>query len=194
MLKNIKNTLLIGLVTVMILSACSVTRDWKIFAVEEEPNIDIQFRLPPEWRVDYAPTPNTPGQWDILLAPPKCAEDQETLYSDNCIDLTVYIKGEANYDQQDSIAFASQSFALTESGSEQTVLMGQSAFKVHGLEVQRFDHKVFVGEDEIQLSFYFFETEKADYTFLTEFPYDEREEGEAAQNFSRLLESIEVID
>jgi hypothetical protein len=137
--------------------------------------------------------PNIPGQWDVLLAPPKCAEDQETNYGDNCINLTVYIKDQANYNQQESIAFASQSFSLNESGSEQTVLMGQNTFKVDGLQVQRFNHKIFIGEDELQLSFYFFETEQAYYTFLTEFPYDERD-GEAAQNFKRLLDTIEVID
>jgi hypothetical protein len=192
--KNIKNTLFAGIILILILSACSPTRDWKIFAIEEEPGIDIQFRLPPDWLVDYAPSPNTPGQWDVLLTPPKCAADQEINFADNCVNLTIYIKDQADYDQQESIAFASQSFALNESGSEQTVLMGQNTFKVDGLEVQRFNHKVFIGEDELQLSFYFFETEQAYYTFLTEFPYDEREEGEAARNFDLLLESIEVID
>lgn len=192
--KNIKNTLFAGIILILILSACSPTRDWKVFAIEEEPGIDIQFRLPPDWLVDYAPSPNTPGQWDVLLAPPKCAADQEINFADNCVNLTIYIKDQADYDQQESIAFASQSFALNESGSEKTVLMGQNTFKVDGLEVQRFNHKVFIGEDEVQLSFYFFETEQAYYTFLTEFPYDEREEGEAARNFDLLLESIEVID
>ena len=110
--KTIKTTLFVGIIILLILSACSPTRDWKIFAIEEEPGIDIQFRLPPEWRVDYSPSPNTPGQWEILLVPPKCAEDQQTNYGDICVNLTIYIKEQADYDQQESIAFASQSFAL----------------------------------------------------------------------------------
>ena len=72
--------------------------------------------------------------------------------------------------------------------------MGQNTFTVDGLQVQRFNHKVFVGEEELQLSFYFFETNQAYYTFLTEFRYDEREDGEAPQNFELLFESIEVLD
>jgi hypothetical protein len=194
MSKTLKNALFVGIILIFMLSACSPTRDWKIFAIEEEPGIDIQFRLPPEWLVDYAPSPNIPGQWEVLLTPPKCAEDQETNYADNCVNLTVYIKDQADYDQQESIAFASQSFALNETGSEQTVLMGQNTFTVDGLQVQRFNHKVFVGEEELQLSFYFFGTNQAYYTFLTEFPYDEREDGEAPQNFELLFESIEVLD
>ena len=191
-----KSMLLTGLIALLILSACSsigATRDWKVFAIEEEPAIDIQFRLPPDWYVDYAPTPNTPGQWDIALVPPKCSSGQETDFEDNCISLTAYIKGVSEFNKPEFLTFASQNITLNESESEETLMMGQNTFEVDGLSIQRFNHKVFIGEDEIQMSIFFFETDSAYYVFISEFPYDERD-GQAAENFSLLIESIEVIE
>jgi len=52
MQKRRKTMLLTGLIALIVLSACSpnrATRDWNVFSIEEEPAIDIQFRIPPEW-------------------------------------------------------------------------------------------------------------------------------------------------
>lgn len=196
MQKQRRTMLLTALIALLILSACSTigaTRDWQVFAIEEEPAIDIQFRLPPEWYVDYAPTVNTPGQWDIALVPPKCSSGQETDFEDNCISLTAYIKDRSEFNKPEFLSFASQNITLNPSGTEETLMMGQNTFEVDDLSVQRFNHKVFIGEDEIQMSIFFFETDSAYYAFISEFPYDERE-GQAAKNFDRLIESIEIID
>ena len=196
MQKHRKTMLLTGLIALIVLSACSpnrATRDWNVFSIEEEPAIDIQFRIPPEWYVDYAPTVNTPGQWDIALVPPKCSSEQETEFEDNCISLTAYIKNLADFNKPQFLSFASQNITLNPSESEETLMMGQNTFEVNGLSVQRFNHKVFVGEEEIQMSILFFETDSAYYAFISEFPYDEQD-GQAAENFNRLVESIEIVD
>lgn len=196
MQKQRRIMLLTGMIALLILSACSTngaTSDWHVFAIEEEPAIDIQFRLPPEWYVDYAPTVNTPGQWDIALVPPKCSSDQETAFEDNCITLTAYIKDLASFNKPDFLSFASQNITLNPSGSEETLMMGQNTFEVDGLTMQRFNHKVFIGEDEIQMSILFFETDSAYYAFISEFPYDEQD-GQAAENFNRLVESITTVN
>ena len=173
-------------------SACTSetpVEDWKVFAIEEYPPIDIQFRLPPRWHVDYAPTAEIPGQWEVALVPPLCSKDQETEYADNCIALTITIKGEADFDKLDFLSVISQSMTLNQSGGEETIFMGQNNFEVNGLTVQRYNHKLFIGEEEVQMSFFFIETESAYYLFVSELPYDQRE-GEVAGQFNRLIESI----
>lgn len=189
------NIIVWGLIFLVILSACgsrSVTRDWNTFEIQEEPAIDINFKLPPGWHVDYAPTEDVPGQWDVALVPPFCASDQETEFSDNCISLTIQIKGQSNFDKQEFLDLVSKSMTLNESGSEETILMGQNNFKVGGLTLYRYNHKFFIGEEEEQLSFIFFETDGAYYYFVSELPYSERE-GEVAQQMDQLIQSIEVI-
>ncbi len=180
----------------LILSACQAnqsTSDWKTFDIQEEPAIDITFKLPPRWHVDYAPTADVPGQWDVALVPPLCSADQATEYSDNCISLTIQIKGQSDFDKQEFVNLVSQSMTLNETGDEKTILMGQNNFKVGGLTLYRYNHKFFIGEEEEQLSFIFFETESAYYYFASELPYAERD-GETAQQLDLLVQSIAVIN
>ncbi len=189
-------TIAMGLMALLMLAACqpeTSTDEWKLFAIEEKPAIDIQFRLPPKWHIDYAPTPDVPGQWDVALVPQYCAKGQETEYADNCIALTITIKGEADFDKMETLSVISQSMTLNESGGEETIFMGQNQLEVNGLTVQRYNHKLFIGEEEVALYFYFLETDSTYYLFVTELPYDERE-GDTAETFNRLLESIEEID
>jgi len=190
------SVILLGLIALFILSACSPkvsTEDWKVFTISEEPAINIQFRLPPEWYVDYAPKIDVPGQWDVALVPPRCAEDQQTDFEDNCISLTIHLKETSAFDKPGFLAFASQSITLNQSGTEKTIMMGQTTSEVDGLTLQRYNHKFMIGEDEVQMSLLFFETDSAYYIFISELPYDERE-GEVAALFDLLIGSIEVID
>lgn len=198
MRKQIKRTLFIGLVTLLLLTGCGIlggqpTKDWKIFAIEEEPEIDIQFRLPPEWLVDYTPSAENIGQWDLVLIPPRCASDQEEDYADNCISLTVNLKGISAFDKADFLAFASQGITLNQTGSEKTIMMSQDSFEVGEITVQRFNHKLLIGEEEVQMSLLFFETDSAYYTFIAELPYEERE-GEVADKFDLLVNSLAETD
>lgn len=193
-----QRTVLIGLIALLMLSGCGLfggtsTQDWKVFAIEEEPAIDIQFSLPPEWQADYAPSVENIGQWEIALVPPRCAEDQEEDYADNCISLTVNIKEISDFDKNEFLTFASQNITLNQSGGEETILMGQNAFEVNGLTIKRFNHKLFIGDEEVQMSLLFFETDSSYYSFITELPYEERE-GEVAEQFDLLLNSLEERD
>ncbi len=195
MKKHINVIIFWGLIMLVILSACgsgNPTRDWNTFEIQEEPAIDITFKLPPGWHVDYAPTADVPGQWDVALVPPLCSSDQETEFSDNCISLTIQIKGQADFDKQEFLDLVSQSMTLNETGSEKTILMGQNNFKVGSLTLYRYDHKFFIGDAEEQLSFIFFETDGAYYYFASELPYAERD-GETAQQLDQLIQSITVI-
>jgi hypothetical protein len=190
-----KRTILIGLIALVMLTGCGLlggdsTQDWKAFAIEEEPAIDIQFRLPPKWQADYAPSVENIGQWEIALIPPRCAEDQEEDYADNCISLTVNLKELSDFNKNEFLTFASQNITLNQTGDEATILMGQNTFEVNGLSIQRFNHKLYIGEQEVQMSLLFFETEGAYYTFITELPYAERE-GEVADQFDLLINSLE---
>jgi len=181
------------LISLIALTACSIgnsTKDWSVFAIEEEPAIDIQFRLPPDWYVDYAPLAAVPGQWDVALVPPRCSEDQEKDFADNCITLTIHTKDISNFDQKAYLASVGRDMLLTETGSEKTMLMSKNILEVDDLTIQRFNHKFYIGEDEVQLSFLFFETDSAYYSFAIELPYDERD-GDVADLFNKLVGSIE---
>ena len=198
MRKQLTRIAFIGLIAVLLLSGCDLlggnaTQDWKIFAIEEEPDIDIQFPLPPEWQVDYAPSVQEIGQWEIALVPPRCAEDQEQDYADNCVSLTVKIKEISDFNKNEFLSFASQSITLNQSGDEATIMMGQNTFEAGDVTIQRFNHKVFIGEQEIQMSIFFFETDSAYYTFITELPYDQRE-GDVAEQFDLILNNLEELD
>ena len=194
--KRIHKIMFIGLVALLSLSACSTNpaiEDWKIFDIAQEPRIDIVFRLPPDWFVDYAPVVDTPGKWNVILIPPKCAPDQATEFEDNCVNLSIYLKGETDFDKQSFLAFASQNIILNQTGTEKTIMMGQNTFEVNGLTVQRYNHKLFIGEQEVQMSFLFFETENAFYTLISEIPYEERE-GSLAEEIDLLVNSITLRD
>ncbi len=198
MRKQLIRTALIGLTVLLLLTGCGLlggadTQDWNTFAIEEEPAIDVQFKLPPQWHVDYAPSIQNIGQWEIALVPPRCEADQEEDYADNCISLTVSIKALSDFDKNEFLTFASQNITLNPSGGEETIMMGQNSFEVDGLTIQRFNHKLFIGEQEVQMSIYFFETDSSAYSFITELPYDERQ-GEVAAQFDLLLNSLEEID
>ncbi len=187
------HTIIFTLISLIVLTACNTgtsTKDWSVFAIEEEPAIDIQFRLPPEWVVDYAPLAAVPGQWDVALVPPYCAADQEKVFADNCITLTIHTKDITNFDKKAYLASVGRDMVLTETGSEKTMLMSQNILEVNDLTIQRFNHKFYIGEDEVQLSFLFFETDSAYYSFAIELPYDERD-GDVADLFNKLLGSIE---
>lgn len=196
MIKQHRLLITITVLTLLLLSACEAetsTSEWKVFAIEEEPEIDIQFSLPPNWYVDYSPADDTKGQWDIVLVPPYCAEDQETEYEDTCVTLSIMIKSEADFDSTEFLSLVGKSMTLTEAGDEETIMMGQSSFDVGSITIQRFNHKFYIGDDEVQMSFFYFETENIYCYFATEFPYDERE-GDTADLFDLLIESIEIID
>jgi len=191
---RLKMTLMLSFFILIILSACSsggATKDWKVFTIQSEPAIDIQFRLPPEWYVDYAPNVDVVGQWDVALVPPKCSQDQETTFEDNCVSLTIFVKGEADFDKDAYLSFISKDITLNQSGSEQTLLIGQNTFEVNGLSIKKINHKFQIGEEEVQMSFLFLETDTAYYTFVIELPYDERN-SDTAKTFNQLIESIEI--
>jgi len=197
MRKHIIKIAFTGLIALLILAGCSIfsgdkTQDWTVFAIEEEPAIDVQFKLPPQWHVDYAPSIEKIGQWEIALVPPRCSEDQEEDYADNCISLTVNLKALSDFDKNEFLTFASQNITLNPSGGEETIMMGQNTFEVEDLTIQRFNHKLFIGEEEVRMSLFFFDTKSAYYTFITELPYAERE-GEVAEQFDLLLNSLEEI-
>ena len=198
MKKQLTRSLFIGLAALLILTGCSLlggdaTQDWTVFAIEEEPEIDIQFRLPPEWLVDYAPSIEQVGQWEIALIPPYCESGQEEEFADNCISLTVNIKAVSNFSKPEFLSFASSNILLNRTGGEETIMMGQNTIEVGELSIQRFNHKLFIGEQEVQMSIYFFETDSAYYAFITELPYAERE-GDVANQFNLLLNSLEEIN
>lgn len=187
-------SLFIGSITLLLLSACSVnTSDWEIFSIGEEPGFDIQFRMPPGWFIEYAPNVDIPGQWDLVVVPPMCSADQTTEFGDSCIRLTAYIKGTADFDQDEVLAYISQAIPLNQAGTEETLLMGQSTFEVAGLTFQRYNHMIPAPLSEVQMSIYYLETERAHYVFITDFPYAERE-GDTAEQFDLLLQSIKVIE
>ena len=196
MQKQLKVNLLIGLVALLTLTACSgnaATRDWKVFAIEEEPAIDIQFRLPPEWQVDYAPLVNAPGQWEVVLVPPRCSTNQEQDFEFNCISLSIHIKNMADFDRDEFIAQISQNIPLNPAGSDTSAFLGEQTFEVDGLNIQRFNHKIESPTREAQVSIFSLETDNAHYTFFTNFDFDERE-GDVAKTFDLLLGSIEVVE
>jgi hypothetical protein len=182
----------ISLLIALLLAGCAnnPTEDWKAFQIEEEPALDITFRLPPEWYVDYAPVPDRPGEWNIALVPPMCAEDQETEYEDNCVSLTAQIKSLTDFDKEDFLALVSSSMTLNQSQTEESVLISQTKFEVGGLDMERFNHKVFIGDSEVLLTVIFFETDSAFYYFVAEFPYEERE-GPITDRFNLMVESIQ---
>ena len=189
-------SLSIGLLAILILSACSQginTRGWEEFTIQEAPGFDIQFLIPPDWDSNYLlPMETAPGQWRVLLTPPRCSSEQTEDYGESCIILTAYVKGEAEFDEDEVLALISENIRLSQDGAE-SILMGQSSFDVDELTIQRFTHKINSANGEVQLSYYYFQTDSAYYTAMADFPYDERED-RVAEQFQALLQSITVLE
>jgi hypothetical protein len=190
--KQIKLALLLSLLTLLVLSACagdSATQDWKVFTIEQEPGFNIQFSLPPRWLVDYAPTRDKPGQWDVTLVPPKCSPDQEVEYQQNCVTLIAHIKGPSTFNKEAFLDLTSGDISLSPDGSQTAKLIGQDSFRVNRLKVEAFNHLITTTLGDVEMSTYFFETDSAYFTFITNLPYG-APESEINQNFDLLLRSI----
>lgn len=189
-------SLTIGFLAILILSACSQginTSGWEEFTIQEAPGFDIQFLIPPDWDTNYLlPMETAPGQWRVLLTPPRCSSEQTEDYGESCIIMTAYVKGEAEFDEDEVLALISENIRLSQDGTE-SILMGQSSFEVDGLSVQRFTHKIDSANGEVQLSYYYFQTDSAYYTVMADFPYEEREE-RVAEQFQAVLQSITVVE
>jgi hypothetical protein len=189
-------TLTLGLLVFLMLSACSQdinTSGWEEFTIEEAPGFDIQFLIPSDWESNYLlPMETAPGQWRVLLTPPRCSSDQSEDYGESCIILTAYVKGEAEFDENEVLALISENIPLSQDGAE-SILMGQTSLDVNGLTIQRYTHKINSANGEVQLSYYYFQTDSAYYTIMADFPYDERED-RVAEQFQAVLQSITVVD
>ena len=190
-------TLAIGLLAILILSACSQsinTSSWEKFTIEEAPGFDIQFLIPPEWESNYLlPMETAPGQWRVTLTPPRCSSDQTSEYEADCITLTAYVKGEAEFNEDEVLALISENIPLSQETGAESILMGQSTFEVDGLTIQRYNHKIGASPGEVQLSYYYFQTDNAYYTIMADFPYGERED-RTAEQFQAVLQSIDVVE
>jgi len=189
--------LTIAILVIMILSACSqnsATSDWKNFTIEEAPGFDIQFQVPPDWETNYTlPMETALGQWKVTLTPPRCSSGQTAEYEEDCITLTAYIKGEAEFEEDEVLTLVSDSIPINVEEQAESILIGQNSFEVNGLNLQRFNHKIYSSAGEIQMSIIYFQTEGAYYIIMANYPYDERD-GETAQEFQVMLESIKVLD
>jgi len=193
--QRIKLALLLCLVTLLVLSACSgdsATQDWKVFTIEQEPGFNIQFRLPPRWLIDYAPTIGKTGQWDVTLVPPKCSPDQEVEYQQNCVTLIAHIKGSSTFNKEAFMNLTSGDISLSPDGSSTAKLIGQDSFRVNRIKVEEFNHLITTSLGDVEMSTYFFETDSAYFTLITNLPYG-APKSEIDQNFDLLLRSIEKI-
>ena len=189
--------LTIAILVIMILSACSqnpATSDWKSFTIEEAPGFDIQFQVPPDWETNYTlPMETALGQWKVTLTPPRCSSGQTAEYEEDCITLTAYIKGEAEFEENEVLALVSDNIPISAEEQAESILMGQNIFDVNGLKLQRFDHKIYSSAGEMQMSIVFFQTDSAYYLIMADFPYDERDD-ETAKEFQMILSSIQVLE
>ena len=189
--------LTIAILVIMILSACSqspATSDWKSFTIEEAPGFDIQFQVPPDWETNYTlPMETALGQWKVTLTPPRCSSGQTAEYEEDCITLTAYIKGEAEFEENEVLALVSDNIPISAEEQAESILMGQNIFDVNGLKLQRFDHKIYSSAGEMQMSIIYFQTERAYYLIMADFPYDERDD-ETAKEFQIMLSSIQVLE
>ena len=191
-------TLAIGIPILLVLSACSqtpATVDWENFTIEEAHGFDIQFQVPPDWETNYIlPMETALGQWKVILTPPRCSSGQTAeYYEEDYITLTAYIKGEAEFEEDEVLALVSDSIPINVEEQAESILMGQNSFEVNGLNLQRFNHKIYSSAGEMQMSIVYFQTEGAYYLIMANYPYDERD-GETAQEFQVMLETIKVLD
>jgi hypothetical protein len=70
-------------------------------------------------------------------------------------------------------AFLSSPAATSPSARMETqlaVLLRQDNFRVNRIKVNQFNHLITTAEGEVQMSTYFFETDSAYFTFITNFP------------------------
>jgi hypothetical protein len=133
------------------------------------------------------------GQWKVTLMPPRCSPGQIAEYEKDCITLTAYIKGEAEFKEDEVLALVSENIPISVEEQAESILMGQNSFEVNGLRLQRFDHKIYSSTGEMQMSIIYFQTDSAYYLIKADYPYNERD-GETAQEFQKILESIVVIE
>lgn len=195
MRKRFKFALIISLAAVLILSACTTsdrTQDWKTFTVEEDPDINIQFRLPPRWLVDYEPHRTQSGRWDITLVPPRCVPEQEVDHQQNCVSLVAHVKDTSTFNKEAFLELTSGDITLGQERGQSAVLLNQDTFRVNRLTINQFNHLISSPLGEVEMSTYFFETDSAYFTFITSFPYEEPD-FEAVENFELLLSSLEVV-
>ncbi|MDY6845615.1 MAG: hypothetical protein SVP52_00565 [Chloroflexota bacterium] len=189
--------LTIVILVIMILSACRqnpATSDWVNFTIEEAPGFDIQFQVPPDWETNVTlPMEIAVGQWKVILTPPRCSSGQGVEYEEDCITLTAYIKGEAEFEEDEVLTLVSDNIPISAEERAESILMGQNNFDVNGLNLQRFNHKIYSSAGEMQMSIIYFQTDSAYYLIMANFPYDERD-AETAQEFQAMLESIKVLD
>ncbi len=183
--------LLISLAALLVLSACgaSETEDWKVFTIEQEPALNVEFRLPPRWLVDFAPTRDIPGQWEITLVPPKCTPSQEVEFQQNCVTLIAHIKDTSSFSKEAFFDLTSGDIPISLDGSQFAVLLDQESFRVNQLRVNEFSHLIATAQGEVEMSTYFFETDSAYFTFITNFPYGQTE-NETLDNFELMLRSV----
>ncbi len=188
--------MIINLVAILALAACSngdPTADWSPFTIEQEPAFDIQFRLPPAWLVDFAPSATAPGQWDVVLVPPRCTEDQENEYDENCVTLVAHVKDEAIFNREDFLGIVSGDIPIDPAGTQRTELLSKDTFEAGELNVQRFNHKITTPIREMGMSIFYFETEGSHYTLMLNLPLD----GQAhpvEDTVDLLLGTLEVLD
>lgn len=185
-----KLTLIISLAVLLFLPACNdATSEWKRFSIDQEPALNIEFRLPPAWLIDFAPTRDKPGQWEVTLVPPKCIPDQEIDFQKNCVTLVAHIKDVSTFSKDAFFELTNGDIPLSQDGEQLAVLLGQNNFRVNRIKVNQFNHLITTAEGEVQMSTYFFETDSAYFIFITNFPYGQAE-NEAIENFELLLGSL----
>jgi len=185
-------TLIISLAALLILSACSTggeTAEWKVFTIEQEPAFNIEFRLPPNWLVDFAPTRDKPGQWEVTLVPPRCLPDQGIDYQQNCVTLIAHVKGVSTFSEEAFFELTSGDITLSQDGTSTALLLSEESYRVNRIKVNEFNHLIRTGAGEVQMSTYFLETNSAYYIFITNFPYGV-EENETLDKFELLLGSV----
>lgn len=183
----------ITLIVLLVLSACAVnneTKDWKTFQIEEEPALNIKFKLPPGWRIDYAPAREKQGQWNIALVPPKCSADQAEDYKQSCVNITAHVKDVSAFEREMFFERTSGDIPLSQDGSRIAKIIGNDIFKVSGKKVERFDHLIKTAAGDVKMSAYFLETKNAYFIFITSLPYEEAETSDVALNFGLMLKSI----
>lgn len=104
-------SLIFTMLIIMILTACGQTpstANWDLFTIEEAVGFDIQFKVPPDWETNYIlPMETALGQWKVTLTPPRCTSDQIAEYEEDCITLTAYIIGEAEFEEDEVLALVS---------------------------------------------------------------------------------------
>ncbi|HOM68106.1 MAG TPA: hypothetical protein PLA02_00650 [Brevefilum fermentans] len=187
-------TFIFSLMSLLILTSCNSnkeTADWKVFRIDQEPALNIEFRLPPGWLVDYAPNRDKPGQWEVTLVPPKCTPTQEVEFQNNCITLVAHIKEKSTFSKEAFVELTGSDIPLSIDGSRSALFLGLESFRVNRIKVERYNHLIKSVNGNVHMSTYFFETDSAYFIFITNFPY-EQAENETLDNFGLLLESLKT--